>query len=211
MRANRINLGKSSWRLRLVKDEESDEFLAREAVWSKEALGILCEKYIPRIYGFALRRTGDISDAEDITSSVFEKVVANIHGYDASKASFATWIYRIALNTVNDYFRARKRKMEISCDQHEGSFGLALAGVDEVVSSRVDILGLIGSLPSKYREALELRYFAGLRVGEIAQVLGISETAASKRILRGLERIRASFSEEIGEGTASEVNKAPQE
>lgn len=210
MNEGRIKVRKRPERLRLVTGEGADEDLALEALHSKDALGVLCEKYIPRIYGFALRRTGDILDAEDLTSSVFEKVVANIERFDSSRASFATWVYRIALNTLNDYFRAKRRKKEISYELHEGSKELAIPDYDEAVNLRMDVLRFVGELPSKYREVIELRYFAGMKVGEIAGVLGISETAASKRILRGLERLRSSLSEAKGAASSSECHEAPQ-
>ncbi len=207
----RIKIRKRTERLWLVTDKGADEALAREALRSKDALGALCERYISRIYGFVLRRTGDIQDAEDLTLSVFEKVVANIEKFDSSRASFSTWIYRIALNTLNDYFRAKKRKRDFFYDFQGSSKEHAVPALDDGVNMKMDILRLVGELPAKYREVIELRYFAGLKVGEIAEILRISETAASKRILRGLERLRLSLSGEKKANTVGECHEVPQE
>jgi RNA polymerase sigma-70 factor (ECF subfamily) len=164
--------------------------LVSEALTSPEALEELCDHYVPRIYNFVLRRVGRVQDAEDITSIVFEKVILNLRSFDESRASFSTWIYRIATNCVTDYYRSKGRKRESSLDdeamglRHPGDAGLQSADL------HVALLDLLRQLPPRYREAVALRYFAGMRVQEVAETLGITESAASKRILRGLDELR---------------------
>jgi RNA polymerase sigma-70 factor (ECF subfamily) len=169
---------------------EPEEALVREAVTSPDALEELCDLYVPRIYNFVLKRVGKVQDAEDITSTVFEKVLLNLNSFDSGKASFSTWIYRITINSVTDYYRGRARRRETSL---EDSGFEVLPGVDsgvERLGRYLAVLELLDGLPPKYQEALTLRYFGSLKVLEVAEVLGISETAASKRILRGLEELR---------------------
>ena len=169
---------------------EPEEALVREAITSPEALEELCDLYVPRIYNFVLKRVGKVQDAEDVTSTVFEKVLLNLGSFDGSKASFSTWIFRITINTVTDYYRGRARRRETSLE--DSGFEVLLEGDSGVerLGSYLAVLDLLAGLPPKYQEALSLRYFGGLKVVEVAEVLGISETAASKRILRGLEELR---------------------
>jgi RNA polymerase sigma-70 factor (ECF subfamily) len=169
---------------------EPEEALVREAITSPEALEELCDLYVPRIYNFVLKRVGKVQDAEDITSTVFEKVLLNLGSFDGSKASFSTWIFRITINSVTDYYRGRARRRETSLE--DSGFEVLLEGDSGVerLGSYLAVLDLLAGLPPKYQEALSLRYFGGLKVVEVAEVLGISETAASKRILRGLEELR---------------------
>ena len=169
---------------------EPEEALVQEAITSPEALEELCDLYVPRIYNFVLKRVGKVQDAEDITSTVFEKVLLNLGSFDGSKASFSTWIFRITINTVTDYYRGRARRRETSLE--DSGFEVLLEGDSGVerLGSYLAVLDLLAGLPPKYQEALSLRYFGGLKVLEVAEVLGISETAASKRILRGLEELR---------------------
>lgn len=161
-----------------------------EAMTSPEALEDLCSYYVPRIYNYVLRRVGRVQDAEDITSVVFEKVIVNLRTFDESRASFSTWIYRITINSVTDYYRGRARRNETSLE--DPGFETLQGGDSGVerLGGYLAVLDLLDGLPSKYREALALRYFGGLKVLEVAKVLGISETAASKRILRGLDELR---------------------
>jgi RNA polymerase sigma-70 factor (ECF subfamily) len=187
----RIQPKKGAGVLRVVDGQGSlPESLVREAATSADALELLCDHYIPKIYNFILKRVGSVPDAEDITSIVFEKVVVNLGSFDETRASFTTWIYKIAANSVTDFYRSKGRRKESSLD--DDAAGAVADEGDEL--ERADLymvlIDLMKKLPPKYAEALSMRYFAGMRVQEVAATLGITESAASKRILRGLEGLR---------------------
>jgi len=169
---------------------ESIEELALRAVEEPSALEKLCEIYINRIYGYVLKRIGNVEDAEDITSVVFEKVIANLDSYDSRKASFSTWIYKIAINCITDYYRSRGRKKEDLSEEVPTQLLSVSEDFIDNFNSYLYIIELLHKLPRKYQEAVTLRYFGGMKVGEVAETLGITETAASKRILRGLEKLK---------------------
>jgi len=191
MPAGRIQPRKGAGRLRVIDGQAGvSGALVREAMTSAEALEQICGLYVPKIYNFILKRVGNVQDAEDVTSVVFEKVVVNLATFDDTKASFTTWIYRIATNSVTDFFRSKGRRRESSLDD-----GTALERASEGDDlDRADVcmvlLDLLKQLPPKYQEAVTLRYFGGLRVQEVAEALGITESAASKRILRGLDELK---------------------
>ena len=187
----RIQPKKGTGLLRVVDGQGSlPESLVREAATSADALEQLCDHYIPKIYNFILKRVGSVPDAEDITSIVFEKVVVNLGSFEETRASFTTWIYKIAANSVTDFYRSKGRRKESSLDEEAAG---AVAGEGDELE-RADLymvlIDLMKKLPPKYAEALSMRYFAGMRVQEVAVTLGITESAASKRILRGLEGLR---------------------
>lgn len=175
---------------RFQEDKARESLLVSEAVSSPEALEELCDLYIPKIYGYVLKRVGKVPEAEDITSTVFEKVLVNLRSFDGNKASFSTWIYRIAMNCITDYYRVRGRKKELSIEDDPSSRALTADSGLERLDTYMVLVEMLRELPSKYQEALTLRYFGGMSVLEVAEVLDISETAASKRILRGLDRLR---------------------
>jgi RNA polymerase sigma factor (sigma-70 family) len=162
----------------------------QEALASPDALEDLCSYYVPRIYNYVLRRVGRVQDAEDITSVVFEKVIVNLRTFDGSRASFSTWIYRIATNTVTDHYRSRSRKKETPLDDGVEQVGPMGEADLERTELYLGLLDLMDQLPAKYREAVALRYFAEMRVQEVAETLGITESAASKRVLRGLDELK---------------------
>ena len=191
----RINEPKKRIGLTVIRGEgQTPEDLALDALASPDALERLCDLYIPKIYNFVLKRVGRVEDAEDITSIVFEKVISNLETYDRSRASFSTWIYRIALNSVTDFYRSHGRKKDLPVE--DGCLVRVPDGpATEEVELHLILVEAMEKLPEKYQEALALRYFAGMRVLEVAGVLGITESAASKRILRGLDYLRGLVSE----------------
>lgn len=188
MRDERIEKTEARRRKFVVIDGDSGsvESLVSEAAYSPDALEVLCELYVPKIYSYVYKRVGRIEDAEDITSTVFEKLIANLDSFDGSKASFSTWLYRIALNSVTDFYRSRGRKKEAPLDEVGTVGAVGMEGLDR----RLVLAELMEKLPHKYQEALTLRYFTEMKVLEVADTLGITESAASKRILRGLEELR---------------------
>ncbi|MFH1150094.1 MAG: sigma-70 family RNA polymerase sigma factor [Actinomycetota bacterium] len=177
-------------RLRVVDGTTPSDALVVDALDNPEALEELCDHYAPRIHRFILKRVGNVHDAEDLTSIVFEKVLVNLDSYDSTRASFSTWIYRITLNCITDHYRRRGRRKETSLEEHvAGAVPVGDCGLEVLERQRV-LLDLMDRLPPKYQQALALRYFAGMRVSEVAETLGITETAASKRVLRGLDELR---------------------
>jgi RNA polymerase sigma-70 factor, ECF subfamily len=189
MSNGRIQPRKGTRRLRLIEGQAGvSGVLVREAMTSPDALEQVCDHYVPRIYNFILKRVGSVQDAEDLTSTVFEKVVVNLSTFDETKASFTTWIYRIATNCVTDFYRSRGRRRESYLEDIEAEGGTA--GEMDRADLYLVLLEMLKQLPVKYQEAVTLRYFGGLRVQEVADSLGITESAASKRILRGLDELK---------------------
>ena len=78
---------------------------------SREAAEHLIGVYYDEIYRFVYRQTGSREDALDLTQSIFIAALRSLPGYRAVKASFRTWLYRIAANKVID---ARRRARRVS-------------------------------------------------------------------------------------------------
>src|SRR5258708_6240224 len=95
-------------------DQSDEKQLVEKAKCDAQAFGKLFDLYYPKIFGFTLRRIGNVDAAKDITSAVFVKVLHNIRAF-RWKSSFSSWIYRIATNEVNDFFR-KKQKSPFSLD-----------------------------------------------------------------------------------------------
>src|SRR5665647_2431544 len=93
--------------------------LIEEAKTSPEAFGVLFERYYAKIFKYAMRTLGNRQDAGDITSLTFEKAIKHIGQYDAQRGSFATWLYRIAFNTVMDYYREHGKVTMVASNVEE--------------------------------------------------------------------------------------------
>ena len=172
-----------------VVAEETDERLLVEAA-QKDPLKFsdLYELHFERIYAFVCRRVGDRSTAEDITSDVFHKALANLRSYEFRGAPFVAWLFRIAANAVADQSkRAAREVASESGDAPEPSVQPDL----EAVEHRARLFRLVRELPEDQRRVIFRRFVDQVSIREIAQELGRSEGAVKQLQFRALQSLRA--------------------
>ena len=85
-----------------------EEIIALYKSGEKEAFKNLIDRYTIPLYNFTARITNRI-DTSDIVQEIFIKIWKNLNNFDREKASFKTWIFTIARNTVIDFSRKRER------------------------------------------------------------------------------------------------------
>src|SRR3990167_9964443 len=85
-----------------------EEIIALYKSGEKEAFKNLIDRYTIPLYNFTARLTNRI-DTSDIVQEIFIKIWKNLNNFDREKASFKTWIFTIARNTVIDFSRKRER------------------------------------------------------------------------------------------------------
>ena len=142
-----------------------------------------------RIYGLALRLTGNIGDAEDVVQDVFFRVLKS----ETVPDNFRAWIYKICRNRSLDVQRAAARRRD---DQSLPAASYVDAGLTGALTHLVQqeqrdhLKVLIDGLPETQREALILRYGEGLSRGEIAEVLEIPVERVKSQLFHGLEKLR---------------------
>ncbi|MBU0936926.1 MAG: RNA polymerase sigma factor [Spirochaetes bacterium] len=160
----------------------------------------LVEEYSPALYRFCRLRLGDDDDAEDALQDVFVRAYQALANFDQNR-SFAAWLFGIAANQVKALYRQRQRTGEL----------LKLAGTeamsqeqlpefsDELIAQQavLELRRALGTLPRKYREPLELFYFAGLSVQEGAAAMKIGTEAFKSRLLRGRRRLGTIIEEKL--------------
>lgn len=164
--------------------------LIQRAKSEPEAFIQLYDAYVGRIYQYLLRRVGDVSDAEDLTSQTWEKALLKIHSMRSEDVSgFLAWIFSIARNELKQYFRGGKSKM--SDELPEGLEDLSKGPVD-LLKDQFDgafLRDCLSALPKKQRESVELKYFGDLRNKEIALILKISEKTVASNLSRALKSL----------------------
>jgi RNA polymerase sigma factor (sigma-70 family) len=134
--------------------------------------------------------------AEDISSETFYKAYRSLHSFREVDASFSTWLYTIARNTVLSELRKQKTA-HLSLDD---STYIPAAPPEEAPEQRLlrnekvsMVREAINSLPEKQRSALILREYDGMDYQEIANILG--QTVSSVKSL--LFRARASVKTQL--------------
>lgn len=113
---------------------------------------------------------GNISDAEDIVQETFLKLHRAASTY-TGEASFATWLYRILVNTCYDHLRRRRRRIEEA--PIDDTFDHHAASVDD--TKRIALRRMLDELPEQRRSVFVLFEIEGLSHAEIGEILGISE------------------------------------
>jgi RNA polymerase sigma-70 factor (ECF subfamily) len=149
----------------------------------------LYERNFARVYAYIARRVHDRAEAQDLTSDVFHRALANLDSFEWRGAPFVAWLYRMAANEIAD------RAQRVAREQ---------AGPipDRADPSRVEELAglfyLVRELPRDQRRVIEMRFVEGMRIHEVALNLGRSEGAVKQLQFRALENLRVRLGDRNG-------------
>jgi len=173
---------------------QHDTELARMAArGDAAAFEELHRRYRRLVYNVALRMTGNAADAEDLTQESFISVLRSVHGF-RGEASFATWLYRLAVNQVRMHFRRRKsRPQEQTDDVETGGRAGARRGSSPRAVERIAIERAVGQLPPGYRAAFVLHDVEGYGHEEIGRMLGCDAGTSRSQLHRARAKLRASL------------------
>lgn len=151
---------------------------------------VLYEKYFKSIYVFVYRRTDDEELASDITSHVFLKAMINIKKYEYKGVPFSAWLFRIAFNEVNMYFRKSKANRVVSIE-HTGIIQIAQEAALEDNSEKLALLTTaLKQLESDDVQLIELRFFEKRSFAEIGEIIGITENNAKVKVYRIIDKLK---------------------
>lgn len=133
----------------------------------------LYRRFGDKMKSIAWNHLGNVSDAEDAVQETFLKVHRAAKTY-TGEASFATWLYRILVNTCYDVLRKRKRRLDdLPLEEEVESLTRTAPTVDD--AKRITLLKLLRELPEQRRSVFTLFEIEGLSHAEIGHILGITE------------------------------------
>ncbi|MBN2028286.1 MAG: sigma-70 family RNA polymerase sigma factor [Actinobacteria bacterium] len=176
-------------------EPEREQELVERARTSPEAFSELYEHYMPLIYRYLLRRTGNVDTAEDLTATCFEKALRHLEKFQWKDVSFSAWLYRIATNTLVDYYRRKGRHSETSIQDLEGVLRSPMGAGEEDVERVAVLMDLVRKLPQSYQHILALKFYQGLSHDEMCEVLGLSKKTLTMKIYRSLKALRKAAAE----------------
>jgi RNA polymerase sigma-70 factor, ECF subfamily len=163
------------------------------------AFRALVERHSRNLFRLAYRMTGHQQDAEDVVQETFLRAYRQLAKFD-DRASFGTWIYRIAANCSLDLIRARKRRatqtepaaeegapdpMQSLPDPAPAPDRLAMSG--EIESK---VAAVLDGLSEMERTAFVLRHYEGMCIDDIGRTLGVQPNAAKHSIFRAVQKLR---------------------
>ena len=165
-----------------------DERLLVEAAQRDPArFGDLYDIHFERIYAYIARRVRDRDTAEDLTSDVFHRALANLPNYEWRGAPFGAWLMRIAANALVDRSKRTAREVSMAQDALETSPPPDL----EAIENRGRLFRLVNQLPEDQRHVIFNRFVEQMSIRETAERLGKTEGAVKQLQFRALQTLRA--------------------
>lgn len=166
---------------------DEKELVCRAKLGDKEALNEIVDIYYDEIYRFLYRRMGNKAAAEDVTQDTFIKFIKNLPYYK-EKNKLKSFLFTIAINTSNDYFRRYKQEL----------FFLTLDNICEEITEdktlqKEDALIVreaVLSLPDIQRDVIILRFYHDLKIKEIASIQKVPVPTVKTRLRRALKALK---------------------
>ncbi|MCD6328893.1 MAG: sigma-70 family RNA polymerase sigma factor [Candidatus Cloacimonetes bacterium] len=168
----------------------SEKKLILKAKKDISAFGEVYHKYFPKINNFVYHRVNDDAARNEIVSNVFFKAMKNLSKYrfvNEQKCSFSSWLFRIAVNETNQYFRNEKRyhQMKEMLQEKKNQTG------EELIDLDYDSLKeAIRQLNLYEQNLISLRFFEKMKHKEIAEILKQKEGTVKVQMHRTLEKLR---------------------
>ena len=173
------------------------------------AFDSLMRTYRERIFGVVFNLVGNRSDAAEVTQDVFIKAFTNIQKYNF-RASFFTWIYRIAVNEALNFQRkSRSKKAGLferfstflnAGDSHQNederlsSIGANIIGSNRPTALQNELQGQLDkalqNLSEEHRAVIVLTEIEGLSLNEAAAILGTNEGTVKSRLHYAKKRLQ---------------------
>jgi RNA polymerase sigma-70 factor (ECF subfamily) len=188
-----------------LSDEELAARCCRELPHRTVAFDQLIERYEPLVFGSCLRILGNAQDAEEATQDVFLRLSRKI-GLFHGKSKFKTWFYRLAHNVA---FEVRKRAMRRKIREQELAENIQECSAEPVARGDGGVVfDILEGMEHDQREVLLLRFASDLEFNQIADVLGLSLSAAKMRVYRALDDFEIRF-RDYQSAKASRSGQAP--
>ena len=184
----------------------------------QEAMGLLYDAYLPRLYRYCLSRVGNETDAEDLAEEIFLKVLGAIDGFawqpagsadgrsvsgahafdggdrggiEEQRIPFGAWLFRIAHNHVVSFHRRAATRGPVS--ELSEAIRDHQRGPEELTETKItveEVFAAVRELPEAQREVILLRFASGFSVAETAEALGKNETNVKVLQHKGVQRLK---------------------
>jgi len=186
-------------------DSNEEQILIGQAKTDNGCFVRLYDLHYRRIFGYVFRRTLNIELTKDIVSETFIKAYQNIHRFQYRNTPFSSWLYRIAGNEINMYFRKRKAWLA-SLDRLKGfshaeaadpsTPELEMTGAEDRLRQNkefIEVQANMQKLDFKYQEVIALRFFENKSTKDIAGIINKNENTVRSLLSRGIDKLRKMF------------------
>jgi RNA polymerase sigma-70 factor (ECF subfamily) len=171
------------------RDPTDEELLRRMQRDDQQAFRLLVERHIDRAYGIALRILRNTADAEDVAQEALVRTWTNRHAWEAGRAKFSTWLYRVVVNRCIDIKRSPVGEgLDEVSEPIDDSDDTVTVIHNREVRNLLDVA--LGRLPAQQRAAVVLSYYEDCSNAQVAEIMGTTIDAVESLLKRGRHRLR---------------------
>lgn len=182
------------------KEQERD--MVKKAQKDPQAFGVIFDRYYDPIFGYVLKRVGDIHVSQDIVAETFFKALDRLWQFKWRGISISSWLYRIATNEITQYYRSKSRSvysLDKMMEEQDFEIASTLDLHEEVLSQEraldkakewKELRKHIDLLPLQYQEVIALRYFEQKKIAEIAEILNKKEGTIKSLLSRANKKLK---------------------
>ncbi len=174
--------------MKALKKEADERLLIEAAQKDPACFAELYEVNFERVYAYVVRRVGNRTETEDLTSEVFHQALANLKRFEWRGIPFAAWLFRIASNLISDRWQRSGR--EVADDSGVIESAQASPVVIEEVERRATLFRLVDTLPAEQRRVVVLRFVERKSIKEVAREIRKTEGAVKQLQFRALTSLR---------------------
>ncbi len=186
-----------------MRDEEIVAYIVKGKT---ELFSVIIDRYQSKVFSTVYNYTHDHEEARDLTQEIFIKLYNNLQSYK-NKASFSTWLYRIAVNRCIDWTR-KKRLHTVSTvyDNSDDEIDIydtitdSGGGPEEALikqENKAYIRKVVEDLPEIYNTVIILYYFEDFSPQEISDITDIPKRTIETRLYRGKNLLKLRLEELI--------------
>ena len=160
-----------------------------------EVIGEVYDLYADKLHGFILKRCGQKELAEDLVSQTFVKLLEQASKLEYRDVSLGAWLYQVASNALIDHYRKASTRRDTQLDTDEWD---PPSEDDPSWSAAINfdgerMRGVLKELSERDQQVIDLRFFGGCEITEIAEQLQVSANHASVLVYRAVGRLRQAY------------------
>lgn len=179
------------------------------AIYSNDELTKLYEKTYPNVYAVAYSIVKNEHDACDLAQETYLSAFTNIEKLE-DETKFDKWVVQIAANKCKDFLRKKKPTLFSQFDTEETDYESEIVDnsdtynpeklLDDKEVKKI-VKDILYSLPEDQRLCVVLYYGQDLKISEIADALGVSESTVKSRLSYAKKKIKQQVEEYEKKGT----------
>lgn len=170
---------------------EEERLIIIKAKENPSAFEPIYRRYFEDIFRFLYQRLDNSDIAKDLTQQTFIQALGSLTKYEDRGLPFKSWLFRIAINEMNSYFRKNSKNQCINMDS-EGLEEIKeemeeTGDMDSYIEKLTEVMGM---LEPENLYLVEMRFFEKRSFREIGEILDITENNAKVRLYRLLDKIK---------------------